>query len=502
MPEPLDDRRRRVVPRWWDVRVAASLGQLDAATAYRVAAPLVPVKGEVEDLLTHWERQPNRFHAAELVDAALALDKPELASDAASWILKNGGVSEISESLARRVIGERTQSDTARAVPTRLGRQQRVASYRRRLRAEPRNPLLWVELAREYSALGQVDSARRALTIALGLAPNNRHVLRSASRFFLHVHEPDMAHRILLASEALASDPWLISAEIVAAGAAGNQSKLVKKGRQLVESGRFAPLHSSELASAIGTMEHEAGNRKQVRKMFSHALIEPTENAVAQAGWIGRHMTGFDLPEGSLAVPRAFEALAWEAVQEERFDDAVAHALEWAEDEPFATRPVLFGSWVASMGLGDFATAADMAEVARTANPDDPRLVAQLLYCRASMDEMAEARALLPELERLTRLSEGSRTQDEWDVVLEADRGLLAYREGNPEIGRRHYEEAIDLAAKSQLPESVATALVNYAREEARFSGQQFDSDLFDGALKAFPDASRSVVKAFVSRIG
>lgn len=51
----------------------------------------------------------------------------------------------------------------------------------------------------------------------------------------------------------------------------------------MVESNALAPRHTSELASAIGTLEFEHGNRKGVRRMFDRAMRDPTENTVAQA---------------------------------------------------------------------------------------------------------------------------------------------------------------------------------------------------------------------------
>ena len=500
MPEFVDDTRRQVVPRWWDVRTAASLGQLDAATPLRDAAPLVPTVGEVEGLLERWRRHPSRFHAAELVDAALALERPHVAEDAAIWIVENGGVSSVSERLARKVLGDVDQAEPC-AVPTSVGRHQRVSGFRHRLRQHPRNPVLWVELAREYSALGEVAAARKALLIAIALAPNSRHVLRSASRFFLHAHQPDVARDILLGSSAVASDPWLMSAEIVSADAAGTTSRLLKRGRTLVESGRLHPRHTSELASAIGTLEHAAGNRKHVRRLFAHALADPTENSLAQAGWIERHMSGFAVPGESFDVPRAFEAHAWEAVQRGAHSDAVSRALDWALDEPFATRPVLFASWVTSMALGDFQTAADMAEAARVANPGDPRLVAQLLYCKASVGQLESARALLPELERLALAPQAKGRPEEWEAVIEADRGLLAFRSGDVGSGRAHYQNAIEVASRRGLKQTAATALVNFAREEAVATGFWMDDDLLQAAVAVFPTSTRSVIEEFVARI-
>ena len=51
------------------------------------------------------------------------------------------------------------------------------------------NPIVWVELARLYIMHDQVEKAERALLTALHLAPDNRFVLRSATRFFIHTDQ-------------------------------------------------------------------------------------------------------------------------------------------------------------------------------------------------------------------------------------------------------------------------------------------------------------------------
>ena len=157
-------------------------------------------------------------------------------------------------------------------------------------------------------------------------------------------------------------DPWLSAAEIVAAQFSDQTSGLIKTGRGLVTSGRIAPRHISELASAIGTCEFMAGDRKRLRKMLDFALEDPTENTVAQAGWVSRQMSSVEVSPTLLEVPRAFEARAWESVKYGEFDASVALARDWFADEPFATRSVLFGSWLASTGLGDFRSSIAFVE--------------------------------------------------------------------------------------------------------------------------------------------
>lgn len=504
MAEHVDDRRRQVVPRWWPLRIAASLGQLDAASAHRDPRSPDPASGEIEQLQHDWARDRNALHAAGLVDAALVLGRPEIGSEAAEWLIANGGVSAASIRLAQHVLDPQSTEPTEHAhLLSKQDRIRNVARLRHRLREIPRNPLLWVELAREYSSLGETSATTKALRTAIGLAPNSRFVLRSASRFFLHAHDPELAHVVLLKSPATKSDPWLMAAEIVAAQARQLDSRLVKKAAWCLQSGRYEPRHTSELASALGTLEFKAGARRKVRKLFSQALLNPTENSVAQAAWVGRHMTGFSVPGGSLNAPRAFEARAWEAVLSDDFLDAVDNARDWLADEPFATRPALFGSWVASTALGDHAAAIEFVETARVANPDDPRLIAELLYNRASVGEVGAAEDLLPVLERSIADCPAEPLKGEWDVLVAADRGLIAFRRGEHEVGRTWYAKALEMASAGGLQEFGASALINLAREEARIGARsRVDSVALARAIEAFPPPARSAVAGFVKRIG
>jgi hypothetical protein len=293
-----------------------------------------------------------------------------------------------------------------------------------------------------------------------------------------------------------------MAAEIVAAQANETKSRLVRRATWHVETDRFQPQHVSELASALGTLEFQSGSRSRVRKFFSKALVSPTENSVAQAAWIQRHMPGFTLEEELLDAPRAFEARAWEAVAGGRYEEAVDNASGWLADEPFATRPALFGSWIASTALGDHEAAIRFLDGALIANPEDPRLLADLLYNRASANQVDEAEALLSVLERTLEADQAGHSAEEWRVLLAADRGLIAFRRGMPEAGREHYASALDVATRHGLREFGASALINLSREEARIGeATRVDSDSVKKAIDAFPAESRGAVAGFVARV-
>lgn len=385
---------------------------------------------------------------------------------------------------------------------TKEARFRRIASYRMRLRAYPNDPPSWVDLAREYTALGHRKSALSAIRVALGLAPTSRFVLRCASRFFLHARDPEQAHHILLNSPGMVRDPWLLAAEIVAAGASGRSSRLVSRGVRLLEAEQSSPRHLSELASAIGTLEHMSGNRRKVRKYFAQALRDPTENALAQAMWLARHMTGIDLPQVVENIPRAFEAKAWEAARSGEFGLAVDQASRWLRDEPFATRSALFGSFVAATALGEFQSAIDLIETGLSANPSDPRLLAQLVYCQASSGLVEAAEGSFDRVLKALKSFEGHRSASEWEVILSADKGLIAYRRGRIEEGRKLYKAAIDCAQRNQLIEHASSAMINATREEVLAGGHShLNRAELQRALAVFPPVSRQVIGEGVKRI-
>ena len=504
MAAPIDDRIRRVVPRWRTFNVSCSMGLLDGADTSRLRRPLQPAPGEIEELRASWRRRRSLEHAAELVDAAVVLGDPELAIDAAEFLLQEGGLSEASLMLARHVTLAESDHRPLGDVPefSRSVRYARIARFRRTLRRWPDNPLAWVDLAREYSNLGQIRPAGRALQVGLGLAPDDRHVVRSASRFYLHIRDPERAHHVVSRSSATREDPWLLAAEIVAASVSKKGTGLVKLGNRMLASGRFHPRHVSELAGALGTLEHQSGARRKVRRYFRQALIDPTENTVAQAAWLARRMPQFELPPESLRVPRAFEAQSWQSAVQGDHDRAVELSWEWLKDEPYSTRSALFGSWIASMAIADFNEAERIVEAARLANPEDPHLLAQLFYCQASRGEIDSAESMLPRLETAIENDQGHRSPEEWEVMLHADRGLLAYRRGHVEEGRRLYHEAMRVAKSNKLREAHALALLNYAREEARSNPLvPVEFGELQKAVDVFPRAVRGIVEYFLKQI-
>jgi len=497
----LEDKNRRVVPRWRPFRIAAKLQTLDSIGT---ANQLEPKPEEVEHLLRDWRLNRTPFHAANVIDAAVVLNRPEIGLDAAQFIFKNFSEGTVESDLARQVLNGVAEIPLP-STPPEIGqkeRRTRIAAYRRSLREQPRNPILLVDLAREYSALGQLKPAEKALLKAVKLAPSNRFVLRSASRFWLHIGKPEQAHRVLRQAPNLQKDPWLLAAEIVAAGASQRTSRWTKTAIEMVSAGRLDPRHTTELAGALGTLAYEEGRNSDVRRLFQHALIQPTENTVAQAGWISRHIPSFEVPESKLSVPLAFEARAWDAVEGRRFTEAMSLSREWLLDEPFGTRAAMLGSSVAALALGDCETALDFVRTAIVANPEDPGLLLQLIYCLACDGDLDDAERLLMQvLPIAVKRHPDAIPTPHLPIFIEADSGLIAYRRRQVEKGRTHYRRAIELARDARAQSLEAAAFLNFLREEAAVSPQtSMPWSEAEQLLKAFPATVRGFYEAFLQR--
>ena len=316
----------------------------------------------------------------------------------------------------------------------------------------------------------------------------------------MHTHDPERAHYLLSRTPGVAKDPWLLSAEIVAARVMSRSSRLLKRGRELLESGRFAPKEVSELAGALGTEEYWTGSQKTARRHLTQALIDPTENAVAQASWLARHSGGFVVPAPAFDVPRAFEATTMRAMEADKHDVALVSAASWQRDEPFSGRPAVVGAWTASVARGDYGLALQFIDAARPSNPADPRLLANEFYALACSGRLDDADRAFQELERAATGSGWS--QLEWQILLEADRGLLAFRRGGQQSGAAHYRRAIEMAVSHGFRELAAHAYVNFAMELSRVDPRsEMDEMELERAVQLVGPATRGGLALFVSRI-
>lgn len=409
--------------------------ELPTATGPAAAIPIREL-GELACRLEEWRSNKSAGYAGDLLSSAFVLGDPDVFAEVAS-VLASGDIPPTSA----QAILINTRLAPGSFANESSGPREMVARAKCDLAAEPRNPLLWLELARFLTILGSRVAADRAMRIALAGAPDNRFILRSAARLAVHVGEPDRAHHLLSRSSRLTFDPWLLAAEIAVASLAGKASRCTKKAAMMLEAARFGPKDLSELAAALATEEMIAGRHRFARRMFMRALDAPTDNVVAQVLWANRQGAGVNFAnEHLLTTPRIFEAEAIRDFFAGRWESSLNATLGWLRDEPFSSKPAIQGSYVAAVALERYEESVALAKQGLQANPTSFSLLNNLAFALAELgmiDEAAEAHALS------RRHSETPRHH----VVASATGGLIAYRGGDPLEGELRYRAATEQAA-------------------------------------------------------
>jgi tetratricopeptide (TPR) repeat protein len=449
---PRDDRR--IIPRWRSFAATLARGELDPLTIGQRHIR-ADDREEVAKRAVEFERRGGHAYAADLVAAAFVVGTAEPALKAARLLSDALDAAPMSKRIADLLLREAEGGvEEIRADVVDRDHGQRMAALRRGLRENPRNALRWADIARLYTITGHQRMASRAMTVALALAPENRYVLRSAVRLKLHERKPDAALGILGRSKRTPHDPWLLAAELAVAELADERPRNVRRAEAMIQAGRFSDFELSELASALATLELGAGDDREARKLFRRALIDPTDNSVAQAEWAAPRI-GLDIDDKSLAEPTAWEARALAAHRVGNPKLAADESWSWLADQPFASRPAEFGSYEASSDR-DYERGLKFARRGIVANPDEFLLRNNAAFCLLSMNRVEEAEHHLAAIKR-EKLNARER------AVLTATLGLYRYRRGEPDLGREMYQSAIRQARE---PSVRTLATIMLAREE------------------------------------
>lgn len=343
-----------------------------------------------------------------------------------------------------------------------------VAQLRAALVRYPQQPLMWSELARAYIVLGHDDKARRAMACAVQLAGRNAYVRRSAARMHLHLNDVAGALRAVRQHPNFLGDPRMLSAEIAIAARAGQPLHHAKRGLQMLKDTNFRPTYLSELAAALATVEMQAGKHKRSRALFAHSLQSPSENALAQVQWASEWDSTIVVPTDAWDVPRSFEAHALAARLGGDWDAVLDDCELWLQDEPFATRPAI---------LGSFATYTDKQSIRAE------RLATQALAANRNSvplhNNRAVARAYMGDITGALQDIKYSLGCDGKNVpYLLATIGLIGYRSGDQELGEHGYHAALAQFVKDKDMPSATLASLFWLRELARLGDPNVATEL------------------------
>ncbi|WP_332453737.1 hypothetical protein [Chryseobacterium aquaticum] len=333
------------------------------------------------------------------------------------------------------------------------------------------NSINWIELARLYTIRNQSEKAERCITIALNLAPNNRFVLRSAVRFFIHTNHEDKAIYYLKKSENIRNDPWLISAHIASSKLVGRYSPFIKIGEGVISSKKFSNFDLTELSSSLGTLELESGSFKKSKPLIDLSLKNPNDNSLAQFEWLSKKDNRLSFNANSFdEVKNPFEAFAYENFQKGKFLEAFYNCINWFLDVPYSKRPLVFGSYIACL-VNDYDAAIVMCLAGLRLNNSEVGFINNIVYALCLKNELDEVPKYINQLGRIN-LSEYN---DEDRISIQATLGLYLLRSKDIDEGKKMYKMAIENATKIKKDYYKNLAIINFTRELFLLKDQEFE---------------------------
>lgn len=459
---------RRVVPRW---RVSTEVARSGELAPLHERESSISFDRELARLKTEILLSPTPGVAADALGVAILSGDAALAAQAKNILHK---YQDIVPDTLRKLIGPQEEVIEEDATLSKWDssssrNQEAIRRIRHLLQKYQRNPLLYLDMARNQAVLGLREKAEKSIRIALSLAPQHRHVLRAAARFYINEEAPEIALHLLVNSSMTRHDPWLMAAEIATAQLAGRGSKFIKHGKSLLDNPSLKPIHLSELAAAVGTVELEDGRRKDAKRRFEMAMLDPTENALAQVKWAeDKSNLLFAFGKSTHQLPGAHEAAFIKAYyQSHNIIEAARHVDKWFDDEPFSAIAAMMHSYIGSI-LDDYQSVIDVCELGLRSNPNHPCLINNKIFAEISSGQVFEGdeETVLGRLAAIAKYLSAESSKEDADFAhIGANYGLLLYRTGYPEEGRLAYDHAVKWAKRKSEPFSAANALMFHARE-------------------------------------
>ncbi|WP_343589133.1 hypothetical protein [Flavobacterium sp.] len=323
------------------------------------------------------------------------------------------------------------------------------------------NSINWIELARLYTIKNQIEKANKCVIIALNLSPNNRFVLRSAVRFFIHTYQEEKAIYYLKKSEATKEDPWLISAHIATSKIIGRYSPFIKVGEKIVSSSKFSDFDITELSSSLATLELEHGSFKKSKPLLDLSLRNPNDNSLAQFEWLSKkdNRLRFD-SDFFKQVKNPFEAFAYENFEKGNFHESFYNCINWYLDFPYSKRPLVFGSYIASI-LEDYNASIIMCLAGLRLNNFEISFLNNIIYALCLSNQIDQ----VPKYLDLINKNVLSDLNNEEKITIQATLGLYYLRKKEVENGKDLYKASIDNAKKLNNQYYYNLAVINFTRE-------------------------------------
>lgn len=472
MANLFEKKKRHLLPNWRSFENTLRLGELNGSHGLILNSTFKP---DISDLLDDWSLNQSIGVAGDIIGAAIVCNQQlnPTVINAANFIIQNSNIaSNALIDSAKSIIAPRSESikliqdidyqstfddqSTLKEIFIKINQIKKILSK------NPLNPINWIEIGRYYSILGQEKKAERAVKNAYFLAPENRFILRSLARFFIHIGDFEFAHDAVRKSELTKFDPWLLATEISISTLRNRNSRFAKTGFQIIDSNQFHPFNITELSGALATLELKNSKIKNCKKLFQNSLISPNDNSLAQAEWASQFEKSLS-PVNSLSfnIINSYEAQARDYFEKKQWEKSIEFADKWFFDIPFSKMSILFGSEIASRKLKDYKKTIEITRKGLISHPNDRLLLNNIIFSLCILNDTKEAFVYLNKLKR-----EDFNTNDEIGVCLTATKGLYNFRIGKYDLGRYYYFEAIRRADELKNESLNSHAFINYVREE------------------------------------
>ena len=320
----------------------------------------------------------------------------------------------------------------------------------------PLNPLQWCNLGYYYTKIGLKEKAKKAFLISIGLNNNNRHIVRSVSRFFLHIGDIEFGHYLLTNSSQIKNDPNIISAEIAFSELIGKKSKFIDNGIIIKNDNNISIFEKNELLAQIATLEFSHGKNKKGKQLLHECLENPNENSLAQVAFLEKKHIIEPIAERKTTVSFQYEALARHYFNNANYDEAYNYSKLWYNFQPFTSYPAALSTYIAIEILNKYQEATDIAETALKISPESIILKNNLAFSYAKSNKISEAVNVINKINK-NNIDAHDR------AVLCATAGFIAFKQGNIEDAKLGYNEAINYFRIEKDEESLARALYNYS---------------------------------------
>jgi tetratricopeptide (TPR) repeat protein len=356
-----------------------------------------------------------------------------------------------------------------------------IKNARYLLRQNYNNPIQLIDIALSFTAIGKTNLAEKYIKSALQLSNNNRFILRSAARYYLHVGRPDFAHKLLSESLLIKTDPWIQASEIALSSVIGKTSRLVKSIDKHLQEILILPNNYSELGSAIATVHLNSGDFKKAKKLFTKTLVNPNDNSVAQAEWATKNLS-IVLTEQALNVPFCFEAKSANYYRSLEIEKSIQSAIEWRNDEPFTSRPIdRLGYLYCLNEQFDKAQECYRKNIKNDTNFSISNHL-NLNFAKIECGEIISAETELYQLQSDTR-------SETHKVHLLANSGALAYAKSDFIKGREQYSLAIELSKTTSDKSTEGLVRAYFARAAFKYNDPQ-KSTILETVSKSFSFAN------------